>query len=154
MLRFKFVDLFIVNNFVCSYNLTGKWNLDTYFFQVLTYFNFLNFDSIKKSYQWHVILEKSSNSMWTIWSSFTCLCPKYINLVFKIREMVEKMKTEVDRLLFVLIIRKNPKYFVKPNFFSFLKSNVVYLRPFLSSLPFPKFWKKNFMYFEHKHVET
>ena len=26
--------------------------------------------------------------------------------------------------------------------------------PFLSSLPFLKFWKKNLIYFGHKHVET
>ena len=34
------------------------------------------------------------------------------------------------------------------------KPKVVYLRPFSSSLPFPKFWKKNLMYFGHKHVES
>ena len=34
--------------------------------------------------------------------------------------MVEKMKTEVDRLLFVLIIKKKfPKYSEKLNFFNF-----------------------------------
>ena len=39
MLQFKFVDIFVVNNFVStffriSYNLTGKWNLDIDFFKV------------------------------------------------------------------------------------------------------------------------
>ena len=69
--------------------------------------------------------------------------------------MVEKLKTNVDRLLLVLIMeQKFPKYFVKLDFFSFLKPNVVYLRPFLNSLQFPKFWEQNFMYFGHKHVET
>ena len=53
--------------------------------------------------------------------------------------MVVKMKTDVDRLLLVLIIEKKfPKYLVKLNFFSFLKPNVVYLRPFLTSPQFPK----------------
>ena len=35
-----------------------------------------------------------------------------------------------------------------------MKPKVVYLRPFLSSLSFRKFWKQNFVYFGHKHVET
>ena len=39
-------------------------------------------------------------------------------------------------------------------FVLFLKPKVVHLRPFLSSLPFPKFEKQNFIYFGHKHVET
>ena len=38
--------------------------------------------------------------------------------------------------------------------FSLSKPKVVYLRPFLSSLPFLKFLKQNLMYFRHKHVET
>ena len=69
--------------------------------------------------------------------------------------MVEKITTDVDRLLLVLIMEKKcPKYFVKLNFFPFLKPNVVYLRPFLTSLQFPKFWKQNLMHFGHKHLET
>ena len=43
--------------------------------------------------------------------------------------------------------------FAKVNFFSFFKPKVVYLLPLLSSLPFPKFWKQNFMNFGHEHVE-
>ena len=35
---------------------------------------------------------------------------------------------------------------MKLDFFSFSKLDVVYLRPFLSFLPFAKFWKQNFMY--------
>ena len=58
MLRFKFVDLHAVNkskvlyhNFFCiSFNLTGKWNLDIDFFQILTYYNFPNFNLIEKCY--------------------------------------------------------------------------------------------------------
>ena len=55
MLRFKFLDLYVVNNFVStflriSYNLTGKWNLDIDFFQVLTYCKFSNFRLIEKCY--------------------------------------------------------------------------------------------------------
>ena len=56
MLRFKLVDLYVVNNFVSyffsriSYNLTGKWNLDIDFFQVLTNCNFPNFSLIQKCY--------------------------------------------------------------------------------------------------------
>ena len=40
------------------------------------------------------------------------------------------------------------------NFSLISKPKVVYLRTFLSSLTFPKFWKQNFMYYGHKHVET
>ena len=40
------------------------------------------------------------------------------------------------------------------NIFLLSKPKVVYLRPFSSSLPFPKFRKKNLMYFGHKHVES
>ena len=48
MLHFKFIDLYVVNNFVStffriSYNLTEKWNLDINFFQVLIYCKFPNF---------------------------------------------------------------------------------------------------------------
>ena len=39
-------------------------------------------------------------------------------------------------------------------FFSLSKPKVVHLCPFLSSLKFPKFWKPNFMYSGHKHVEN
>ena len=50
------------------------------------------------------------------------------------------MERDVDRLLLVLMMEKKlPKYFVKLNFFSFSKTNVVYLRPFLTTLQFPKF---------------
>ena len=35
-----------------------------------------------------------------------------------------------------------------------LKPKVVYLRPFLSSLVFSKFWKENFMYFCHNCVSS
>ena len=38
--------------------------------------------------------------------------------------------------------------------FPLLKPKVVYLRPFSSSLQFPKFWKQNFMNFRHKHIEN
>ena len=34
------------------------------------------------------------------------------------------------------------------------KLKVVFLCPVLSSLPFPTFWKRNFMYFGRRHVET
>ena len=56
MLRFKFLDLYVVNNFVStflriSYNLTGKWNLDIDFFQDLTYYNFPDFSLIEKYYE-------------------------------------------------------------------------------------------------------
>ena len=54
MLQFKLVDLYVINNFVSplffrmSFNLTGNWNLDNEFFQVLTYCIFPNFSLIKK----------------------------------------------------------------------------------------------------------
>ena len=70
--------------------------------------------------------------------------------------MLDKIKTDVDRLLLILIMKKKfVDIFCEIElFFSFSISKVVYLRPFLFYLPFPKFWKQNFMYFAHKHVET
>ena len=49
----------------------------------------------------------------------TCSCPKYIKrFVFTIWEMVEKIKTDADRLLLVLIMKKYvPIYFAKNEFF-------------------------------------
>ena len=63
--------------------------------------------------------------------------------------MVEKMKTDVDRQLLVLTIQK---IWLKLTFFYFVTKSSQ--RPFLFSLPFPKFLKQNFMYFGHKHVKT
>ena len=57
MLHFKLVYRYVVNNFVLLYfvcnscNLIGKWNLDIDFFQVLTYYNFPNFDLVEKCYR-------------------------------------------------------------------------------------------------------
>ena len=69
--------------------------------------------------------------------------------------MVDKIKTDVDRLLLVSKMKKSSiSQNISTNFFSLLKPKVVYLRPFLSYLPFSKFWKQNFMYFGYKHVET
>ena len=65
--------------------------------------------------------------------------------------MVERIKTNVDRLLLVSNLKEN---YISENLFSSLKLNVVYLRPFLFSLPFPKFRKQHFIYFGHKHFET
>ena len=56
--------------------------------------------------------------------------------------MVDKMKMDVDILLLVSMMEKEFLrfiYFVKLNFFPFLRPNVVYLRPFLTSLQFPEF---------------
>ena len=50
--------------------------------------------------------------------------------------MIEKIKTDVDILLLVSKLKKS------------------YLRPFSFSLPFFKFWKENYVYFGHEHVET
>ena len=58
--------------------------------------------------------------------------------------MAEKIRTDVDRLLLVLIIEKKiSKYFVKWNFFSFSKPNVVNPRQCLISLHFPKYLNNN-----------
>ena len=68
--------------------------------------------------------------------------------------MLEKIKTYVDELLLILMMKKEiPICFAKIElFFNFeTKSS---LRPFLSPLIFPKLWKQNFMHFGHKHVET
>ena len=55
MLRFKFVDLcskqFCIIFFCMLYNLTGYWNFDINFFQVLKYCDFPNFSLIEKCYQ-------------------------------------------------------------------------------------------------------
>ena len=67
--------------------------------------------------------------------------------------MVDKIKTDVDILL-ILTMKKKFVIFCEIDFFSFSLPKVVYLRPFLSYRPFPKFFKLNFMYFGHKHVET
>ena len=47
---FRSKQFCIITFFCISYNLTGKWNLDIDFFQVLTYCNFPNFDLIEKFY--------------------------------------------------------------------------------------------------------
>ena len=97
------------------------------------------------SLEW-ITIEKSSKFMWTIWYSFYMFVCK----IYKIWEVVMKIKTDVNRLLLVLTMKKNFRYIlIKLNFFSISKPNVVYLCPFLSSLPFLKFWKLNFMYFSH-----
>ena len=73
----------------------------------------------------------------------------------KIWEKLEKIKTDVDRLLLVSKLKKSSilaKYIRK--FVFIIKTKVVYLHPFLSFLPFLKFRKQHFMYFGHKHVET
>ena len=68
-------------------------------------------------------------------------------------EMIEKIKTYANRLLLFLIMKKKFSiYFSKIELFSISKPKVVYQSPFLSSLPFFKFWKENFIYFRDKHV--
>ena len=62
--------------------------------------------------------------------------------------MEEKIK--MDEIEKSPILGKN----ISENFCLPSKQKVVYLRPFLSSLPFLKFQKQNSMYFGHKHVET
>ena len=67
--------------------------------------------------------------------------------------MAEQIKTDVDTLLLVLIMKTNfPIYFAKIElFFNFETKRG--LSASVSSLTFPKFWKRNFMHFGHKHVE-
>ena len=61
--------------------------------------------------------------------------------------MAEKIKTDVDRLLLISKLKKSFRHILlNLKLFPILKSKVVYLRPFLFSLPFPKFSKENFMY--------
>ena len=56
--------------------------------------------------------------------------------------MVEKIKTEVDRLFLVLIIKKKISMdFVKLDFFSFFKPKVIYVRFYLL-YHFPNFENK------------
>ena len=55
-------------------------------------------------------------------------------------EMAKKIKTDVDRLLLILPMKKNfPICFAKIELSSISKPKVIYLRPFLSLPPFPKF---------------
>ena len=69
--------------------------------------------------------------------------------------MAEKMKTDADRLLLVLIMKKNYLiYFVKLNFFLIFETKSILSTSVFSYLSFPKFRKQNFMYFGHEHVET
>ena len=65
------------------------------------------------------------------------------------------MKTDIDRLLLVLIMKKKIlTYFAKIELFSIFIPKVVHICPFLSFLTFLKFGKQNFMHFGRKHVET
>ena len=69
--------------------------------------------------------------------------------------MVEKIKTDLDRLLLILTMKKSfPMYSDGIELFSISKPKVVYFSPFLSTLPSQKFRNENPMYFRHKHVET
>ena len=43
---------------------------------------------------------------------------------------------------------------MKLNFFFILETKISLSTPFLSSLPFLKFWEENFMNFERKHIEA
>ena len=75
----------------------------------------------------------------------------HITFLFQNLRNAEKIKTDVDRLLLVLIMKNNFLiYFVKFDLFRIWKPKVVYLRPFLSSLILSKFWKRNSMYTEKK----
>ena len=85
------------------------------------------------------------------WSSFySWNLTKYWKTIW---EIVEKLKEEVDRQLLVQKIEKS-SILAKSmqNIFLLSKPKVVYLRPFSSSLPFPKFWKQKLMYFGHNSL--
>ena len=59
--------------------------------------------------------------------------------------MIEKIESDVDKLLLVSKFKKSFRYILlKLNFFSILKPKVVYLRPFLpyDIYNFPNFKKK------------
>ena len=59
---------------------------------------------------------------------FICVCPKYIKFYFRKLGNGRKGEKDVDRLLLVMIMEnKFSKYFIKFDFFSFSKPNVVYL---------------------------
>ena len=62
---------------------------------------------------------------------------------------------DVDILLLVSKLKKkfNFRKMYRTFLFSLSKPKVVYLRPFLSSLPFSKFKKQNFMYFVQQREE-
>ena len=63
-----------------------------------------------------------------------------------LKEDIQKDGFDNENQFFLYIL-------LKLNFFSIWKPKVVYLHPFVSFLPFPKFLKENFMYFSHKHVK-
>ena len=77
MLSFKFLALFVLNNFILerffriSYSLTRKRNFGIDFFQVLTYCNFFNF----------VLIELGYKNNWCIFISATR--NEYCNFLFK-----------------------------------------------------------------------
>ena len=63
-----------------------------------------------------------------------------LNFVLKLSKLVEKMITDGDRLLLVVIIKKiSPQILLKLNFFLFFEPKVVCLRPISPSLLFLKF---------------
>ena len=85
-----------------------------------------------------MILEKLSNFI--DFKASKCLCLMYIKFSFQNLGNGREDKTDVDRLLLVTKLKKSSmltKYI--DFFFSQSKPKVAYLRPFLSSLSFPKF---------------
>ena len=65
---------------------------------------------------------------------------QFLHVCVEIWKIVEKIKTNLNKLLIVLIMKKKcPTDFAKVEVFSFSKPKVVYLRPFLFPLPFDKF---------------
>ena len=64
---------------------------------------------------------------------------------------------KVHKILFSKFGFENEKCSIWQNiletFVPLSKPKIVYLRPFLTSLQFAKYWKENLMYFGHKHAE-
>ena len=69
--------------------------------------------------------------------------------------MVEKIKADVDILLFVLTVKKSFLiYFAKIELsFNFETKSSLFTSVFIFST-ISQIVKKNFMYFRHKHVDT
>ena len=84
--------------------------------------------------------------MRTILVQFLHVCVQNIKkIIFKIWDMLEKIKRDVMDYFGFKNEKKLPIYFAKIALFSFLEQKVVYLRPVLSSSLFHEFWELNFM---------
>ena len=102
-------------------------------------------------------LRKAASSCEQFGRVSTSLCPKYTsNFHFKIWEMVEKIKTDVDKLLLVLTMNTIfPIYIAKIELFlNFVTKSSLFTSVFIFNTIYQILKWKFYVYFEHKNVET